>query len=451
MNVAELKAEFIALCRPLADRPEFVHTCFEEGKKSCSFSMLLRACKIELVYCWKWETLAPPSVLFCRVYLNKNVPLFLHLPELLCELEAEDFRACYFPCIESARRMADCFHALMAVVDDYIPRAEALAQSARANAVMQRRFREEFLENRTEDKEKNVWNYNDSTDRTAREFIDTAFESVLVERFTANAAYLDYLTGNWERSLKRYQKMEKSGLSVYETKLCRFMARPENRGFQAMPPQCMAMTAYQKFEQGPRCLGDMLLCSIPWSALFFLIIAGMNVIMARGTVFFFGVPLWCCLIPGLGCGVFGYIAFQKQYLKWMNRRQELEFAQLSDHHGRLKKLTVAIFGLVAALGLAFCISLPLMSSRFYDHYAVILHDEFRRFEYADLDSVYMIRGRYNEYGDFIARPSYVLVFRDGMVDLDCEASLKKQKMLVETLFPDRVAIEAESDRELPKT
>ena len=105
MDVTALKEEFMALCRPLADRPEFVHTEFEAGKKACAFSMLLRASRIELVYCWKWEVLAPPSVLFCRVYLNKNVPLFLHLPELICELGEEDFRTCYFPCIESVQRM----------------------------------------------------------------------------------------------------------------------------------------------------------------------------------------------------------------------------------------------------------------------------------------------------------------------------------------------------------
>ena len=340
----------------------------------------------------------------------------------------------------------------MAVVDDYIPWTEALSQTVRADQIMQRRLREDFFGSPVNEKDAKNWSYYNTEDRATREFVDTVFESVMVERFTANDAYLNFLTGNWEKSLKKYQKMEKGGLSDYEKALCRFMAKPENRSFQAMPPQCMALPAYRKFEGSTRQLGDMLLCAIPGSLVFCAVIGAINAIFSRGTVFFFGVPIWCGLIPGLVCGIFGYLAFQKQYLTLLDRRQELEFAQLSDHHTGLSKLVTAVFGIAMVLSLIFSIGLPLMGSRYYEDHAMVLHEEFcyERYEYTTLESVYYIRGRYNDYGDYIARPSYVLVFRDGKThDLDCETGLKQQAVLVEALFGTFSVIEVESDRDLP--
>lgn len=452
MYIEELKQEFMALCRPLADRPDVLYTEFSEDKKACTHSIFLRNCKIELVYCWKWENLAPPSVLYSRVYLNKNVPIYLHLPELISALGEQDFRACYYPCIENTQRMRDCFTALMAVVDDYIPKAEALATSGQGEAIMKQRFKVDFWGNPL-GQEDDEWDYDDPDARSVMKTMDRLSESIMVGRFTEMDAYLAFLTGDWDKALIKYKKLEKHGFSQYEKDLCAFMSHPENRGFQAMPPGCMAITDYRKFAFGPLWeLGCMLLCTIPWSLVFCAIIAAANWLMGRGTVFFFGAHPLCGLAPGLACGVFGYILFQKKILRLMKRYRELDFAEMMDHHPKIRKLAVILFALILAVSLGFCVAMPLMGGRFYKDHAIIYEEGIhsRRVEYDDIRDIYYIHGRYNDFGDLITRPSYVLVLRDGeAIDLDCTAGVKKQKQLIDTIFDDFTVMEVESDRNLP--
>ena len=452
MRIEQLKQEFIALCRPLADRPEVLHTEFEESKNTCIFTMLLRNTKIQLVYCWKWENMAPPSVLYCRVYLSKNVPLYLHLPELICALDMQDFRACYYPCIENTQRMQDCFRALMAVVDDYIPKAEALAISGQGDEIMKRRFEVDFWGNPLGQNDE-TWNYDDPEARSVFEVMDRLFEVIIVERFTDQDAYRAFLTGEWEKSLEKYKKLEKGGLSQYEKDLCAFMSRPENRGYKAMPPECLAILDYRKIASGSlRDLGYMLLTAIPFGLFFCTIIALANVILASGTVFFFAASPLCGLIPGLACGVFGYILFQKPILRLMKQYKQLDFAEMLDHHPKLMKLAKVMFALILAGSMVFTIALPLMGARFYENHALISEEGLwdLRVEYGQICEIYYIQGRYNDYGDLIRRPYYVLLLQDGsVIDLDCTASVKKQAEVIETIFHDFTVIKVESDRNLP--
>ena len=454
MSITILKDEFAALCRPLADRPEILHTQFDEGKKRCTFSMLLRASKIELVYCWKGETLAPPSVLYCRVYLNKNVPIYLHLPELISAIGVQDFRACYFPCIENTQRMRDCFAALLAIVDDYIPQIEAMTPNGHAKRIMENRFREDFWGNRMDDDEKNHWNYNNSDDRAIMETIDRMTESIMVERFSNLDAYYEFLTGNWKKSLQKYEKLAKKKLSRYEQDLCEFMSKPENRGYQAMPPQCLSIPSYRKFKDSGRDLVGMMICSIPWSLVFCTIIAVINAIMAQDTVFFFGISVLYGFIPALGCGVFSYIVLQKQYLKFMRRYRELEYYEMCDHRPGINKLgqVILVIVLIGCLGIS--IALPLMGDRYYEDHARIYQEgwSYRTFDYGEIQQIYYVSGRYNDYGDLISRPSYILLLQDDtVVDLDCTtASLKRQVELVEELFPNVAVIEVETDQNIQK-
>ena len=271
------------------------------------------------------------------------------------------------------------------------------------------------------------------------------------------ARYLEpvslFLTGDWEKSLKKYKKLEKGGLSQYEKDLCAFMAQPENRTFQAMPPECMAILDYRKIASGSiRDLGYMLLCAIPWSLVFCALIAAANWLMARGTVSFFGAHPLCGLIPGLACGVFGYILFQKPILRLMKQYKQLDFAEMLDHHPKITKLARLMFALILAGSMIFTISLSLTAVRFYEDHALISEEGLwdLRVEYGQISEIYYIQGRYNDYGDLISRPSYVLILRSGeAIDLDCTASVKKQMELIETIFEDFTVIEVESDRNLP--
>ena len=87
------------LCEAFAAKENALYTQTAWDKHMTFFSVYFRASRVELVYSRKWETMAPPSVLFARIYLSKNNPVYLHLPELIGFLGIDDYRACYFPYI----------------------------------------------------------------------------------------------------------------------------------------------------------------------------------------------------------------------------------------------------------------------------------------------------------------------------------------------------------------
>ena len=136
----------------------------------------------------------------------------------------------------------------------------------------------------------------------------------------------------------------------------------------------------------------------------------------------------------------------------MKRYRELDFAEMMDHHPKIRKLAAILFALILAVSLGFCVAMPLMGSRFYDDHALIYEEGIspQQVEYDDISEIYYIHGRYNDYGDLISRASYVLVLHNGeAIDLDCTASVKQQQKLIETIFTDNTVIEVESDRNLP--
>lgn len=451
MKCEQLQGEFKRLCRELESRPEVLHSEFVDGKKECAFFMLLYAIRVELVYSWKWDALAAPSVLFCRFYLNKGDGLFVHLPELLSWLNAGDYRACYFPYIETPRRMECCFRALMEIVDAYIPAAEELVRSGQAENLMQQWLQSDFFDDGEEPNTK--WDYNDPEDRKLREELERDFESVMVGRHTDLDAYHAFLLGNWDRALKKYRKMEKHGLSAYEQGLCRFMEDPKNRGFQPMPPECFALPDYRAFQSAKNDLLGIGLLWVPCSVLLCGIIAAVNGVLGRGTLFHFAMPAWFGTVLGIGPALFGYHAvFQPYILDWLRKKKDLEFYSMLDHHPTTNKIAVSFFGAIVLLSLGFCISTPQICDRFYDSYAICTRedDSSFRFGYDEITQIYYIRGRYNDNGDLVKRGSYVIVLRDGTcVDLDGNATEEEQEELVEALFSDFQVIYVDSDRDLP--
>lgn len=451
MKTEQLKQDFLHLCNGLKDRPDVLYTEVVENKKDCVFTVYLRAIRVDFVYCWKWEALAPPSVLYCRFYLSKNENLFLHLPELIAHLGAEDYRACYFSYIENTQRMECCFRALMALVDDYAPYAEKIAQSGQTEQLMKSWFERSFFD--TEAESATTLEYEDPDERQYMARINYTFESLMVGRHTDFGPYEAFLLGNWEKALKKYRKQENHGLSAYERGLCRFMEDPKNCGFQPMPKECFALPAYKAFKRPVKDLLGMVVAWIPCAVVLCGITAVINAILARGTLYHFGMPFWgAAIFAGLP-GVFGYFTFQQHIDGWIQRKRNLDFYTMLDNHPGIKKLAVVILTVCVFISLWACIGLPQFSARFYDTYAVCSLEEpgDLRFDYDRVEAVYYICGRYNEYGGLVKRGSYVLVLDDGTcVDLDGQAGKKDQIKLIEDLFGDFEVIVVDSDRNLPK-
>lgn len=443
----ELEQEFLRLCREWADRPDVFHTEVIHEKNLAAFSALFRVIRVELVYSRKWETVAPPSVLYCRVYLSKNDPVYLHLPELLSYLDTGDYRACYFPCIESAQRMEDCFRALTRIVDDHIPAAQQLASTDRGREVMERWAEGGF----SEDPEGKEESQDGPIDWDTMLWARKLQESFMVSRHTTLDAYEAFLNGDREKAIEKYEKMRKNGLSIYEKGLLEFLRSEAAQDFSPMPPECYAYGAYKKTAKGDKTdLKGLFLLYAGFAVLFCGLLAVINGFLARDTLYFYGIEWWFGGVLAVVPALFGYFAFQKKLRSLLGGGNEfLDAAKSSRFAARLAAVafTVAMAGCIW-----FCATVPGMSFRMYDDYAVYYSEEetLKQFAYAQVEEIYCISARYNSYGDRVERASCVLILEDGrQVDLDCNGSVEEQLAVVRQLFPELEILELDSDRDLP--
>lgn len=442
MKPEKLSEIFQGLCKPLTRRPDVLFAEFLQENKATVFSMTLRLCRIEIVYSWRWTVIAPPSVLYCRVYLGKNDELFFHLPEILPYLNSCDYRACYFPYVENEERMIRCFRALLDMVEEYIPRIEKLGQTGMDQQIIQAWIQREYP--------------NDEAPEGMAEYKRWS-ESLLVGRYTTQDAYEAFLRRDWKKARKLYRKLEKSGLQEYEQGLCRFLENEDNRDFVPIHPDCFSLKDYRAVSSPWVDLLGMVICAVPIGLLCSLVIALTNGIMAQGTVVFFGMPWWSGFVFGGLPGVFAYGLLQRRVFgllggKFRGRGQD--YVDIMDTYPKLNKPFAVVVGLLAAIsvfGSGFLAHGTCM--RLYDDRCVYAADDlwaFESFPWDDVEAVYHISARYNEYGDRIERSSYVLLLKDGrQLDLDGTCTEAETRQLVFPLLPEHLVVFVDSERDIP--
>ena len=442
----KLAGIFPELCREMTVKLDPMYAEQAHQKQMHTFSMYFRMIRVELVYSQKWEVLAPPSVLYARIYLNKNLPVYLHLPELIALLGKNDYRACYFPYIESEQRMRDCLECLLEILATYIPIAEKLSASGEASAIMDRWVNEGFFE-KEEEQETSDEKINWDTILDIRKFQ----ESAIVNRFTIFTGYDAFLTGNREKAIREYEKLGADGRFHYETGLLQFLQSGAADNFVPMPLRCYCAGQYKKSEKIDKTdLKGFALLYIVLAAVFCGLIAVVNGILSADTLYFYGVQWWYGFLLATITTMFGYLAVQ-QYLR-PKLGGDAAFYQVGKSDRFARKLATACFAVCFVGSVVFCIALPQMSSRYYDTYMIYYTEEEKseRFEYAQVVEVCYISARYNVYDERVERASYVLIFADGrQVDLDCDGSVEKQREMIDRLFPAVPIRELDSDRDLP--
>ena len=444
-----LSDTFLMLCHDAAKRLDAFNTEQSNHKNMYSFSMYFRMIRVELIYSRKWELIAPPSVLYARFYLNKNLPIYLHLPELIAYLEKEDYRACYFPYIESEQRMQDCFAALLKILEDYIPLAEQASIHGEGHAIMERWAQEGFFD----EPEKQKTDTQEKIDWDTMAFVRKLQESTMVVRHTVLGGYDAFLTGDRAKAIKEYKKLEKKGISLYERGLLAFLQSEKSENFVPMPLKCYCAKQYRKQERGD--LTDLKGVALFYglhAVVFCALIAVLNGFLSAGTLYFYGVPWWFGCMLAVITTIFGYIACQNFLRRKLGG--DTAFGNVGKSIKNTRRVAAVVYALVMVACLVFCAAVPPMSSRYYDTYMIFYSEEekVQRFEYAEVREICYISARYNEYGDRLERASYVLIFGDGrQVDLDCDGNAEKQREMIDRLLPSVPIRQLDSDRDLPNS
>lgn len=432
--------KFFMLCNAAAAEIETLGTETHCDKKYTTFTMLRRLIKLELVF--KRSSLGQlNNVLYCRVYPSKASELFYLLPEAFVELNVHDYRSTFFAMIENEERLEVCFRQLWSIIREHLPQIEEAAEK-------------DLLPLAREVSDDDIW-------ERRMMFQQPSFprEPFVINSYAGSAEYRKLLKGNNEKAVKRLEKLIAKGNAFeYQARLCEYLKT--HPGFSPMPEECNALKTADSAQKRGFAKALIMFLAV-FTAFSIIILAGLLIFQAvhsRGTLAYFGAPwYWAFILAGVPA-IFGAIFFRKKLMKLLFPKSgaamiERDAAANGPFTDKLAGgaffaslgFTIAVFALICFPAIRVYENRLDASSE-----GNVVNRETYMFE--DIGEICHISARYNDYGERIERPSYVLIMKDGR-QLDLDAGVTDEQA-EEKLFPllEKYAIpvkELDSDKELP--
>ena len=432
---------FRELCESAAAKEETFGTEFTSNNKFAVFTMFRRIIKLELVF--KKKSFGNVNnVLYCRIYPNKITELFYLLPEVFVELDIADFRSTFFSMIENEARLEACFRQLWCIIKEHLPMIEEAAGNGLlpwAREVTD----DDYLEH------KQLFGTNNPSSR----------EPFVILDYTKGNVYRALLNGNYAKAVRLIEKNAPKGMTLeYQNRLCGYLEE-HGAGFLPMPPECNAVRDDDSAEKKefPVYVGVFITVFLSFSAFFFAAKLIFDLFFKSGTVTVFGAPWYFCFILGALPSLFGAIAFRKPLMKLLFPKRSKALIERDEaKNGKgVNVLADVTFFLAAGFALFVFIMVVFPALRVYEDRLDAASNEsiFRRDEYlfSEIDGICHISARYNDYGDRVERPSYVIIMKDGRsLDLDISMSDKQAEEILFPLLKDYSIpmTELDSDREL---
>ncbi len=454
MGFDELEKVFLARCEEYAKKLNALGTKTTSEKKTTFFWVNLPAIKLQFIYGKKRGTFDLPSTIFARVYLNKNTNHFYHIPELLAFLGVDDYRACYFPYIESEERMNCCFDALTEVLDSHIRDFEKIVTTFRHEEM--RRYQFESIKGMYSLQEDD---YNNPD--TYIMMLEMGETMTFLQRMTTLDAYYNLCCGKREDAIKKYEKMSSKNLLFdYEKRLLEFIKKPGNADFKPITDECFSYRDAKPYIMNDNVFSfkSLLFALGVTIPVFFVVSFVIEKIMSAGAVASYGAPWWVVLLFAVASSVMVAIGFADNINKLVSDKKlkiRADFNKILESK-LAKDIGEVLFRSFSAICFVFIVWLSLMTTSIYDTYIKTPSDDdmfkMTRIEYEDIDTVYYMKARYNFDGDRIERPSYVLIFKDGtMFDFDMINTAEQTEKDVLPLLEkyDLEIIKVDNHKEIP--
>ena len=460
MTVNKLALKCGKLTRCFASQINALSYSEHREKRAFIFTIITNLSKIEFVYIGKASIICAPSTMFVRIYPLKTRKIPFHLYEFM---DDEDFRCTYFSCIESEQRMNLCFDTLSHILLEYLPKIEALVRDRESfTAFVDKKYNTVKRFMNIEDKDipeeeecaENYWQY----------YFSHFERFVQLARFTRFEGYGFFLEGRLDKAKVSYEKLRNKAEPLdFEERLNYFIQTPEAENYIAIVPACAAVLDVKKFAGNHSQILNLLkaggLLYICFLILFIAICLTIGIIRARGTEYY--SFRWYVMAPLLAAlpALFGSMSLRRVIMKIVNRKswkRELDFDDILNSRAVSKMANVA-FGIVFAVCLFGSVVFSFASPKFYDTY--MIYDDGQKFpllnpvlyKYDNIDTVYHIAGRYNEFGDYIDRGSYVICFNDGStIDFDVVISENETEKFVLPILENYIGevTELNSDRNI---
>ncbi len=412
--------------------------CIQEEKKQITWQITTLLSRLDIVYLKTASILHAPSTLYARVFLYKNDSFSLLPLEMQQIWNIPGCGTSIYPYIESPQRMDACICDLLSGLEALLLRMDMWAQTEnRYASAREAKLQEVFrvCAVHPEDLPPRGSHYEDIYYARLLQFYE---ERVLLPRFaSAESPYLQLVIGQRKRAIKIYSKWEKkNSLTAFEQQLLLQLRQAEETPL-LFQPDCNAVGAIlpqaNSGAEGKRIFLGVLLCYALFAPIFCGIFLLLSTIFSADTLFYAGCPWYCGFLTAGLPAIFGGIALRRALIPILCPRNKGD-ALAADRMLNGKKISAfanTVFAIALAAALMFTAFMSCSHVCFYkDRLAFPKSDSFpftgdRQQAYTDISGLYKIEGRYNDYGDFIPRASYVLYFTDGThLDLNGFASLE---------------------------
>ncbi len=289
-------------------------------------------------------------------------------------------------------------------------------------------------------------------------------ETVIMHLTSRESPFLQLIIGDFDKAKIMYLKWEKRNcLSAYEYSLLEKLKQGKF-DFSFYSPECDSISETfllsSPAADGLRFIMCTLTVYVILSVIFIGIVLLITSIRAHGTVLFTGAPWYFGLIMAGLPAIFGGIALRNKLTPILYPRKK-EKILLVDSMFNSKNVSafayvVFIITLIATIAVTGLGSVDGIS--FYDDHLTysksenVLNYSLDNVSYEDIDKIYKIEGRYNDYGDYISRASYIICFKDGTsLDLDGYTSVKTTEKQILPILEKHTGepIHLKSDRDIP--
>ncbi len=427
-------------CNTVLDESCLAHTAEETGKY-CSFTMLFRVIKVELVF-RRMVMGQIPSVLCLRVYPNKNTDTYYFLPEIFTELGIDEYRACFFAGIDSRDMLSNCLQQLWRVFSAHKTIIEKAVEYGQL-----------------------PWNRQVSKADTYEHqliFSDlspTFRDDPVIIAYTNRPAYKALLLGETNKAIELYNKdIDKNRLFEYEKRLCHFLQSNSSDGWTVMPPECNTVLTEKVDNRQIRLayIKSGLLCYLAFALLFVIAAIAFNAVFSTGCEAYFAAPWYFGLLLAFLPAFFGAAAFRKKLFRIVSSRSDRLLAIDGIKNGKFYDVIArAAFILFTGFSVIIFCMILLYGIRIYTDRFDAAPGEwpFHRetYAYEDIIRVYHISARHNDDGDCINRSSYVVLMKDGRwFDFDGSSEEEDfERSLIPLIEPYNIDIvEADSDYDI---
>lgn len=431
---------FYALCKREAERESVIQHIFSQTKKYISCLLEYRIIRIEVVF-QRMVLGQVPNILFCKIYPAKSSDTYYFLPEVFCELDIPEYRACFFSTIESEERLEACFSALFELLHQYIPVMEEAATLGRLPT--------KFDVTESDTLERKMMANQPFWSR----------DTLVLFTYTRKKPYRDLLCGNTDRALNWYRKRDRKNLFEYERRLAEYIGANPAETIELMPPQCNAV-AVQNREQKNEFFAFLkggFLCYAFFSLLFCGGMFLFSFFYNQGCEAALGAPWYFGFVSAAIPAIFGILGLRRLLTRIVAPKSSDWLLRLDGiQNGKgINLLGYWSFGIFTAFSVVITALVLLSTVRVYsDYLEVPQQNPFDKeiYEFSEIDTIYHISARYNEYEDRISFGSYVIVMNDGrQFDFYGSAGERETENKVLPLLEqyDIEVVRVDSDRDLP--